>query len=71
MLNFNELLMTESFINDVFGDLECLLHPPESPDQIDLKPADASKDILRTYAQLKDVTHESEFVSRSVRDQLL
>ena len=25
MLNFNELLMTERFINEVFQDLECLL----------------------------------------------
>ena len=25
MLNFNELLMTEKFINEVFGDLKCLL----------------------------------------------
>ena len=25
MLNFNELLMTERFINEVFKDLKCLL----------------------------------------------
>ena len=50
MLNFNELLMTEKWINDVFpADLMCLLQPPTDPSQIDLEPADASKDILHTF----------------------
>ena len=50
MLNFNELLMTEKFINEVFEEnLMCILEASDDPNDDDLKPADASKDILHTY----------------------
>lgn len=52
MLNFNELLMTEKFINDIFGDLKCCLTPPTTDNLFEMEPAEASKDILHTYAEL-------------------
>ena len=75
MLNFNELLMTEKFINEVFGDLECLLQEPEVPREdgkVELEPADASKDILHTYAQLYERESANPRIRGSmVREQLL
>lgn len=57
MLNFNELLMIEMFINEVFGDLRCLLQ--REPDKKGIQPpAVESKDILRTYAQLEVLTKD-------------
>ena len=67
--------MTESFINEVFGDLKCLLvpNPKIAGDYI---PADASKDILHTFEQLYQIETEAEvpeanFIGRLVREQLL
>jgi len=51
MLNFNELLMTEKFINEVFGNLKCLLNVPHGNWAL-AEPADASRDILHTFDQL-------------------
>ena len=75
MLNFNELLMTEKFINQVFGDLHCLLKRPKDSDNFNslsqLEPADASKDILHTYSQLFASSSSDEVIGVPVRQQLL
>ena len=59
MLNFNELLMTEKFINEVFRDLRCLLTQKENNNRTDYEPSEASKDILHTFAQLEQIEIEN------------
>ena len=73
MLNFNELLMTEKFINAVFGDLRCLL-TAKGLVGLEYGPSEASRDILRTYEQLEAAERQRDppvTEGRLVREQLL
>ena len=70
MLNFNELLMTEKFINEIFVGLKCLLKVPEHHDQMELEPADLSekKDLLHTFEELKSMVDPAEVCTKDVTE---
>ena len=66
MANFNEFLMIEQFINDVFKDLRCLLDPTTR------EPSKKSTEILHTIDEIiEESKDDQEIKAYNATDQLL